>query len=74
MEFKALNPGYHAFPYRNDEHVDRDIGLAILKVVKALYQLKVVLSIASRMGLILALKISQALTRGASWCSPQCLL
>ena len=25
MEFKALNPGYHAFPYRNDEHVDRDI-------------------------------------------------
>ncbi|MEL0633333.1 deoxyribodipyrimidine photo-lyase [Pseudoalteromonas carrageenovora] len=25
MEFKALNPGYHVFPYRTDEHVERDI-------------------------------------------------
>ncbi|TMS83055.1 deoxyribodipyrimidine photo-lyase [Pseudoalteromonas sp. S554] len=25
MEFKALNPGYHSFPYRTDKHVKRDI-------------------------------------------------
>ncbi|MEM5532274.1 deoxyribodipyrimidine photo-lyase [Pseudoalteromonas arctica] len=25
MEFLALNPGYHVFPYRDDEHVKNDI-------------------------------------------------
>ncbi len=25
MEFLALNPGYHVFPYRDDEHVKSDI-------------------------------------------------